>query len=195
MWKIFCQKKNGEALLTCIAITSFVGRLIFGYISDLPKVNRILLQQISFLSIGICTMLMAAAPFFHGFNFGSLILFSLIFGLFDGCLVSQNGPIAIEICGPSGQAQALGFLHGLSSIPVTFGPPIAGYLKDELKNYNMAFIISGIPPIAAALFLCLIYKIKTIPTPEGAMVKTLENHTTHQCQYNTQNAKFDKNCA
>ena len=31
----------------------------------------------------------------------------------------------------------------------------------------MAFIISGIPPIAAALFLCLIYIVNTIPTPEG----------------------------
>jgi MCP family monocarboxylic acid transporter-like MFS transporter 10 len=31
----------------CIGITSGVGRLIFGYIADLPKVNRILLQQVS----------------------------------------------------------------------------------------------------------------------------------------------------
>ena len=121
-------EKSGGALLTCIAITSLVGRLIFGYISDLPivRVNRILLQQVSFLSIGICTMLMAAAPFFHGFNFESLILFSLIFGLFDGCNEPQIVPIAIDICGHSGQSQAIGFLLGLSSIPVTFGPYIAG---------------------------------------------------------------------
>ena len=119
-------EKNGGALLTCIAITSLVGRLIFGYISDLPKVNRILLQQISFLSIGICTMLMAAAPFFHGFNFESLILFSLIFGLFDGCNEPLIVPIAIDICGYSGSSQAIGFLLGLSSIPVTLGPAFAG---------------------------------------------------------------------
>ena len=119
-------EKNGGALLTCIAITSLVGRLIFGYISDLPKVNRILLQQVSFLSIGICTMLMAAAPFFHGFNFESLILFSLIFGLFDGFNEPLIFPIAVDICGSSGASQAQGFLYGLSSIPVTFGPYIAG---------------------------------------------------------------------
>ena len=119
-------EKNGEALLTCIAITSLVGRLIFGYISDLPIVNRILLQQVSFLSIGISTMLMAAAPFFHGFNFESLILFSLIFGLFDGFNEPLIFPIAKDICGSSGANQAIGFLLGLSSIPVTFGPAIAG---------------------------------------------------------------------
>ena len=121
-------EKNGGSLLTCIAITSLVGRLIFGCISDLPIVNRrrILLQQVSFLSIGICTMLMAAAPFFHGFNFESLILFSLIFGLFDGFNEPLIFPIATDICGSSGASQAIGFLYGLSSIPVTFGPAIAG---------------------------------------------------------------------
>ena len=130
MEDILPENKNGKALLTCIAITSLVGRLIFGCIADLPKVkegaNRILLQQVSFLSIGICTMLMAAAPFFHGFNFESLILFSLIFGLFDGCNEPLIVPIAIDICGYSGSSQAIGFLLGLSSIPVTLGPTIAG---------------------------------------------------------------------
>lgn len=43
---------NGKSLLTCIAITSGLGRFIFGFIADLPRVNRILLQQISFVSIG-----------------------------------------------------------------------------------------------------------------------------------------------
>ena len=124
--KDILPEKNGGVLLTCIAISSLFGRLIFGTISDLPRVNRILLQQVSFLFIGICTMLMAAAPFFQCFNFESLILFSLIFGLFDGCNEPQIVPIAIDICGHSGQSQAIGFLLGLSSIPVTLGPPIAG---------------------------------------------------------------------
>ena len=33
-----------------------------------------------------------------------------------------------------------------------------------MKNYNVAFILAGIPPIVGAIFMCLIYKIK-IPTP------------------------------
>ena len=119
-------EKNGRTLVTCIAITSLVGRLIFGYIADLPKVNRILLQQVSFVSIGICTMLLTAAPLFQGFNFESMILFSLIMGLFDGCFITMLGPIAFDICGPSGASQAIGFLLGLCSIPLTLGPPIAG---------------------------------------------------------------------
>lgn len=32
----------------CIGITSGIGRLVFGYIADLPRVNRILLQQVNY---------------------------------------------------------------------------------------------------------------------------------------------------
>ena len=124
--KDILPEKNGGVLLICIAFSSLVGRLIFGTISDLARVNRILLQQVSFLFIGICTMLMAAAPFFECFNFESLILFSLIFGLFDGFNEPLIFPIATDICGSSGASQAIGFLYSLSSIPVTFGPAIAG---------------------------------------------------------------------
>jgi len=97
--------KNGRLLVTCIAVTSGIGRLIFGKIADLPRVNRIFLQQISFVSIGICTMLLTAAPYFTGFEFESMIMFSLIMGLFDGCFITMLGPIAYDICGPAGASQ------------------------------------------------------------------------------------------
>ena len=118
--------ENGGTLVTCIAITSMIGRLIFGKVADHPRVNRVLLQQISFVSIGVCTMLLTAAPYFQGFQFQALILFSLIMGLFDGCFITMLGPIAYDICGPAGASQAIGFLLGLCSIPLTLGPPIAG---------------------------------------------------------------------
>lgn len=97
--------KNGRLLVTCIAVTSGIGKLIFGKIADLPRVNRIFLQQISFVSIGICTMLLTAAPYFTGFEFESMIMFSLIMGLFDGCFITMLGPIAYDICGPAGASQ------------------------------------------------------------------------------------------
>ena len=118
---------NGGILVTCIGITSGIGRLAFGKIADIPGVNRILLQQISFLSIGVCTMLLTTAPYFpHAFAFPMMIVFALVMGLFDGCFISLLGPIAFDIVGPAGASQAIGFLLGMCSIPLTVGPPIAG---------------------------------------------------------------------
>lgn len=73
--------------ILCIGITSGLGRLIFGYVADLPKVNRIYLQQLSFLVIGVLTMLL---PFTTG-NYGYLLFISLGMGLFDGCFISLLG--------------------------------------------------------------------------------------------------------
>ena len=120
------RENQGGILVTCIAATSGLGRLMFGKVADLPNVNRILLQQISFVSIGICTMLLAGAAKFTGFEWESMIMIALLMGLFDGCFITMLGPIAYDICGPSGASQAVGFLLGLCSIPLTVGPLIAG---------------------------------------------------------------------
>jgi MCP family monocarboxylic acid transporter-like MFS transporter 10 len=37
---------DGKVLVMCLGITSGLGRLIFGKIADIPRVNRIFLQQV-----------------------------------------------------------------------------------------------------------------------------------------------------
>ncbi|XP_070150511.1 monocarboxylate transporter 10 isoform X1 [Polyergus mexicanus] len=156
----------------CIGITSGIGRLVFGYIADLPRVNRILLQQISFISIGIFTMLLPSTK-----SFFVLLTISLGMGLFDGCFISLLGPIVFDICGRSGAAQAIGFLLGMCSIPLTVGPPIAGLLYDHTGSYDLPFLLAGIPPIVGALAMFLIYFVKDDessddPSPENPSSKT-----------------------
>jgi len=63
-----------------------------------------------------------------------LLAISLAMGLFDGCFISLLGPIAFDICGHNGATQAIGFLLGMCSIPLTIGPPIAGLLYDHTGN-------------------------------------------------------------
>lgn len=146
---------DGKLPIMCIGITSGIGRLLFGYIADLPRVNRILLQQISFFSIGALTMLLPVTP-----SFIILLLISLAMGLFDGCFISLLGPIAFDICGREGATQAIGFLLGMCSIPLTVGPPIAGFLYDHSGTYDLPFFLAGIPPIAGALTMFLIKFVK-----------------------------------
>ncbi|KZC13802.1 Monocarboxylate transporter 10 [Dufourea novaeangliae] len=146
---------DGKLPIMCIGITSGLGRLIFGYIADLPKVDRILLQQISFISIGVLTMLLPVTP-----SFVVLLLISLAMGLFDGCFISLLGPIAFDICGRKGATQAIGFLLGMCSIPLTVGPPIAGLLYDHTGSYDLPFFLAGIPPIVGALMMFLIKFVK-----------------------------------
>lgn len=112
---------NGEILVTCIGAFSGVGRFITGPIADVSNVNRIVLQQIAFLSIGILTMMLTVAnsmPF--------LLIICCGLGLFDGCFISLLGPIAFDLVGPNDASQAIGFLLCFCSLPLTIGPPVAG---------------------------------------------------------------------
>lgn len=158
---------DGKLPVVCIGITSGIGRLLFGYIADLPRVDRILLQQISFLSIGLLTMFL---PFCGSFTW--ILIISLAMGLFDGCFISLLGPIAFDICGQEGATQAIGFLLGLCSFPLTCGPPIAGLLYDHTGSYQLPFLLAGVPPILGAVAMLLIRCVKHVP--DEPMDKYLE---------------------
>ena len=124
--KDILPEENAETLLICVAATSGIGRVIFGKVLDIPMVNKIFLQQVSWIMLGTCTALFLVSPKLTGFEFEFMIALSLILGLFDGCFITSQSPIAFDICGPSGASQALGFLQGICSIPSTLGPMIAG---------------------------------------------------------------------
>ncbi|XP_043543085.1 monocarboxylate transporter 10 isoform X2 [Chiloscyllium plagiosum] len=115
------QLQNEEVLLMCIGISSGIGRLVFGRVADyLPGSNKVFLQVVSFFVIGLMSMMI---PLCQGF--GGLIAVCLFMGLFDGCFISIMAPVAFELVGSENVSQAIGFLLGLMSIPMTAGPPIA----------------------------------------------------------------------
>ncbi|KAG7460695.1 hypothetical protein MATL_G00201430 [Megalops atlanticus] len=148
----FGEDANKEVLLMCIGITSGVGRLIFGRVADyVPGVNKVYLQVVSFLVIGLMSMMIPLCNIF-----GGLIAVCLLMGLFDGCFICIMAPIAFELVGSHNVSQAIGFLLGMMSVPMTVGPPIAGFLRDKLGSYDVAFYLAGIPPIIGGAVLCLI---------------------------------------
>lgn len=148
----FGKDANKEVLLMCIGITSGVGRLIFGRVADYVRgVNKVYLQVSSFLVIGLMSMMIPLCNIF-----GGLIAVCLLMGLFDGCFICIMAPIAFELVGADDVSQAIGFLLGLMSVPMTVGPPIAGFLRDRLKSYDLAFYLAGIPPMVGGAVLCLI---------------------------------------
>lgn len=101
-----------------------------------------LLLQVSFFSIGLCTMLLVAAPSFGHYKYEALMVFCLVMGIFDGCFITMLGPIAFDICGPQGAGQAIGFLLSLCSLPLTIGPPVAGLIYDKVARHAGSNILS-----------------------------------------------------
>ncbi|XP_008585138.1 PREDICTED: monocarboxylate transporter 10-like [Galeopterus variegatus] len=177
----FQDEKNKEVVLMCIGITSGVGRLLFGRIADyVPGAKKVYLQVLSFFFIGLMSMMVPLCSIF-----GALIAVCLIMGLFDGCFISIMAPIAFELVGAQDVSQAIGFLLGIMSIPMTVGPPIAGLLRDKLGAYDVAFYLAGIPPLIGGVVLCFIPWIHSKKQREinkttggGKMEKMLENQNS-----------------
>ena len=59
-------------------------------------------------------------------DYTGLILYAIGFGAFDGCFVLLIAITTSDIVGPGRLPQALGSLYGVISIPMIFGPPLAG---------------------------------------------------------------------
>lgn len=180
------EEKNLPVM--CIGITSGLGRLLFGYIADLPRVNRVLLQQMSFVLIGTMTMCLPATG-----SFPLLLAIALAMGLFDGCFISLLGPIAYDICGPRGATQAIGFLLGLCSIPLTVGPPIAGRLYDHYGSYLIPFVLAGIPPLFGASTMFLITCVKDAPATPETVLKDPTHQPLAQTAWDSENPADARN--
>lgn len=173
--------ENKNFPLMCIGIASGAGRIIFGWISDLPGINRILLQQISFYFIGLATILVPLTE-----SYKVLLVIVLAMGLFDGCFITLLGPIAYDLCGPHGAAQAIGFLLGLCSFGLTAGPPIAGEIFDVQKSYTIPFVLAGIPPLIGASMMFLIRCVKDERIkPNANEVEALQNMNLPQVAWDS----------
>ena len=77
-------------------------------------------------------MLLTLAPEAGHQKYELLLCLCGLLGLFDGCFVTLIGPIAFDLCGPSGASQAIGSLLALFSLPMTVGPPVAGIVHDKV---------------------------------------------------------------
>ncbi|XP_013173475.1 PREDICTED: monocarboxylate transporter 10 [Papilio xuthus] len=154
---------NDNLPLQCLAITSGLGRLTFGFLADKRGINRILLQQISFYVIGALTIIL---PFVKSFTL--LVVISLGMGLFDGAFIALIGPIAFELCGATHAAQAIGCMLGLAAPPLSVGPPIAGYIRSITKSYKIPFVLAGISPLVGATVMFSVhYQRRNSSRPES----------------------------
>lgn len=147
--KEFRETEKNWILLVCIGASSGAGRLVFGKIGDsIPGPKKIYLQVAAFWVMGFMSIMIPLCKIFEG-----LIVVCIFLGLCDGCFITIMAPIAFELVEPQEASQAIGFLLGLMAIPMSAGPPIAGFIEDSLGNYHLAFYLAGIPPIIGGCVL------------------------------------------
>lgn len=114
-------QSKASFLIGFLSVGSLAGRLLFGHVSDYRCVNRMYLYQSAFLIMAVTTTLCPLAT-----NYGGLVLFTILFGIFDGVVVTLTPVITGDIVGSNKLSSALGFLYLVFSIPLMTGSLIAG---------------------------------------------------------------------
>jgi len=144
-------REKASLLVGIMSVGSTFGRLFFGRISDHPRVNRLYIYQLAFLSMGIGNTLLPLLTSFTG-----IVFYCISFGVFEGVYVALASVLTADIVGRDKLAPGIGMLFGIKSIPLTVGPPFAGFLYDISNSYQAAFYVAGAVPIFSCCLMFLI---------------------------------------
>ena len=132
------RRSEGERLPLFISIGSLIGRVAVGKVSGFRGLSRITLYQITFLMECLATTLCTLAA-----SMGTLVTFSLVFGIFDGAFACLLALVVDDVFMDKNQAmKAVGQLLQILAFPYAFGAPFAGNYKQvrALSNSSRGWV-------------------------------------------------------
>ncbi|KAL1124162.1 hypothetical protein AAG570_001932 [Ranatra chinensis] len=139
---------DASKMLAVIGVANTFGRIILGYVSDKPWVNRLHIYIIALSVCGFSTALSAFCTSFYSF-----VVYSVAFGFTAGAYVGLTSVILVDLLGLDKLTNAFGLLLMFQGIASLIGPPITGWLYDATKSYDPGFIVSGVMIAISGLML------------------------------------------
>lgn len=143
------SRSSSAFVTTAIPLISIIGRLGFGWLSDVFDKRYVL--AVAYFLLGIGTLVLS---YIHltWLIFPFLILFSPAFG----GILSLRGAIVREYFGRASFGRVIGLLLGLAALGGVVGPSAAGWTFDNLGGYRpIWFSFAGTTLIALILILRL----------------------------------------
>ena len=152
---------EGDAsfLLSVIGIANTLGRIVLGYISDRPWLNRLYTYNLSLAVCGICESLridfqapqdrLANTPHVicvlalgmsnFCFDYTSQAMYCAVFGICSGAYVGLTSVVLVDLLGLDRLTNAFGLLLLFQGIASVLGPPIIGKLQVHELNTDKLY--------------------------------------------------------
>lgn len=135
-----------------LGISSGTSAFLIGRLCDVKWINIRYVNQLGILVSGISTLLLPLAK-----NYLSVAFYAVVFGFSDGAFITTQNVILLNIVGPKRRAAAFGFGCMLCSLALAAGPPLTGFIADQLASYKFAFYtIGSLILLSAAIQMLLI---------------------------------------
>merc|ERR1711911_30566 len=145
------NSQDASFLIAVIGIANTVGRIIIGYVSDKPWLNRLFLYNIALTISGIATALSA-----YCVTYTTLVIYAAVFGATIGAYVGLTSVVLVDLLGLEKLTNAFGLVLVFQGIASLAGPPIAGRLRDTTNSYDPAFYVAGFMIAISGLMLFFI---------------------------------------
>jgi predicted MFS family arabinose efflux permease len=120
---------DSALLYSFIGLANFIGRLVWGFVAQNPRVNVLVMYILAMILVGIP---IEAVPLVH--TYAGLIVISVLFGFLSGAIGPLTPDILIQFLGVDKFAQGLGYLISFEGIGQLLGAPVAGMLRKDLKK-------------------------------------------------------------
>lgn len=154
-------RSDGAFILSIIGITNTVGRMIFGWFADRPRVSSLWVNNICLLLSGICVL---CIPF--TLTYTTVLIVCTLFGLFISAYMCLTSIILVELVGLDHLTNAFGLLSLFRGTASIIGSPVAGSIYDMTGSYTYPFFAAGGMLIMAAILSSCIPFIKKCSNSE-----------------------------
>ena len=125
-------------IMSLIGICNTIGRLIAGWISDRPKVDAILVNNIALIVGGLATCLLPVIS-----SVSLLYVYGVLFGFSVAFFASLRSILLVELLGLEKLTNSFGLLLLVQGVAATFGAPIAGGFADATGGFSTSFYVFG----------------------------------------------------
>ncbi|XP_067025904.1 monocarboxylate transporter 13-like isoform X2 [Acropora muricata] len=135
-------------LISFLGISSAIGRLLFGHISDVCTFKNINIYKTCMFLSGLASILCPLAS-----SYWALVLYVVVIGILDGSYIGLMSIVTLDIVGVHKISSAWGILFFCQSFTYLLGPPAAGFMYDSLKTFKPVFYLAAGPMILGAFLL------------------------------------------
>ncbi|KAM4693747.1 monocarboxylate transporter 14 isoform 2-T2 [Discoglossus pictus] len=132
------EQNNLFPITSIIAIVHIFGKIVLGYIGDLPCVSAWNVFIASNFALGICILIL---PLMHGYS--SLAMVCALIGFSSGYF-SLMPVVTEDLVGINQLANAFGIIICANGISALLGPPFAGWIYDLTHKYDYSFYVCGL---------------------------------------------------
>lgn len=155
--------KDEIAITTALVSGSeFIFRIVLGFVADMNIVERYRIVQVSLFGTGAMLFLIPLLESFWHFT-----IFSVLYGLFSGPLISMYSPVCIDFVGMERFHRVMGILISFQGILLGAIGPAVGALRDLYGSYVQAYqLMASVTLLGATLFFFVPCLRKQVPTTE-----------------------------